>query len=143
MIAVPYLPAHARIIVKSKAQVEINKEDYHKVIEGLENIGESYTLMDEGVPVACMGVVPVTKYRAQVWAVMGEFSKGKMVEITRKVNEFLDEKNKRFDRIETAVSEDFVLGHKWVKLLKFKWPAIMPMYHEKQTYVLYGRSLNG
>jgi hypothetical protein len=81
----------------------------------------SFTLMLEGKPVACAGVVEFWHGRGEAWAVMSKACKPYFFQIHNVVKRFLEVCPMR--RIEASVSVEFGAGHRWVKALGFKCEA--------------------
>lgn len=143
MIVVPYLPAHLNAIITSPYQVELAHHDLSKHADYLATFGEAFTALDNGEVVGCGGLVSGGSGRADVWAIMGALTKGKMFAVTKVVRSFLDKKNKEYDRLDTIVKADFDLGKKWAEMLGFEYEATHTRFANGDDYYRYRRLANG
>lgn len=135
---VRFLPAHLRAI-KLQPWQEMDAESMRQpgYADALSAMGEAYTVMLDGEPVACMGVVPLTPYRAQAWALISEAWTPTMRMVTRAALGWLQQT--RYRRVEAVVSADFEAGHRWARMLGFeveggRRPAFMVDGSDGYTY---------
>lgn len=79
----------------------------------------SSTLMEDGKPMACTGVVAFTEHRALLWTFIGDKVTSQNFRI---VNHWakLFLKSLKFRRIEATTEVDFLQGHRWLRLLGFE-----------------------
>lgn len=107
---VDFQPHHARLIVPQAAQrVEF---DAAPPISG-----EAVTLIRDGLPLACAGLVPLWAGRAYAWALLDQDAGPHLLAVTRAIRSRLDRSAWR--RIEMAVAVDFPAGERWARLLGF------------------------
>lgn len=78
---------------------------------------ESYTVLHEDEPIACMGIVPMAVNRAWIWAFLAEGIKHRMVGLTRLTGELIDASP--FTIIEGYVISGNDKGAKWMQMLGF------------------------
>ena len=76
----------------------------------------SWTLVIDGDPVACGGTMRQWKGRHTAWMYLNFNTRRHMLAITRAVSDKLDQVG---GRIEITVRRDFVVGHRWAKMLGF------------------------
>ena len=139
MIVVPFLPSHLNELVVHSYMGHIQSEMTGEYAELLLS-GPAYTVLIGGEAIACGGIIQVAKNRWDAWALLSDDSGRSMLGITRAVNKFLTENKK--PRIETHVRDDFMVGHKWMKMLNFKCetPNGMENYGDDgHNYYLYAR----
>ena len=81
--------------------------------------GLAYTALDDGVPLACAGVIEIWRGRAYAWSYLsaGAFKQFKAVH--RAVLEFLVLAAERWPRIEMAIDVDHVAAKRWAFHLGF------------------------
>ena len=139
MIVVPFLPAHLKDLIVHDYMGFI-QDDLDDEYAELLNAGPAYTVLVDDKVVCCAGILQVSKFRWNVWALLSKDSGKHMLGITRAVKKFLDENSKT--RYETHVRSDFVNGHKWMKMLEFsnETPNGMKAYGDDgYDYCLYAR----
>ena len=86
--------------------------------EAIAQLGDAFTILGDGVPVACLGVVPMTDHRGQGWALISEAWKPHMLTVTRAAIGWLQQT--RYRRVDVVVSAGFEAGHRWARLLGFQ-----------------------
>lgn len=101
----------------------------------------SLTLLADGRPVACGGVLQQWPGRYSGWAFLNPSSARHMVAVTRGTRNLLDA---LVGRIEMTVRVDFHAGHRWAKMLGFEieTPLLRAFGPEGEDHVGYVR-LNG
>ncbi len=82
----------------------------------------SFTVLENGVPIACLGLQEYWPGRAECWALMANRTGKHMIVIHRAVKKFLE--TCPVTRIEAAVESDFEAGHRWAELLGFQLEAL-------------------
>lgn len=137
-------------VVKFKAEhiLSIRKQD-HDAIElpsynyeqylKIENLKHSYSIVVDGIVMACVGIVEYWSNRGEAWAVIDRYAGPKMLSIVREMKLLFSIVD--CDRIEAAVIHNFKQGHRLVKLLGFELEAsIMRKYGVTGfDYSLYAR----
>lgn len=130
MADITYLPCkqeHIRLIAPQEGdrvnQLMYTMPDYAEILS--ENF--SMTAFVGHKPIACGGLIHVSKYRAIVWSLMGKDTGAYMLQLTRRVRQFLDQQT--IPRIEMTVDFDFLEGHKWARLLGFEMEAARMRKH--------------
>lgn len=74
------------------------------------------------------GISKIHEKRYILWSFVSKHAGKKMLLITRKTKQIM---NQYCDvRLETNVEENFVNGHRWAKLLGFKYECIMECFSE-------------
>ncbi len=79
----------------------------------------SSTLMEDGHPLVCVGVVAFTEHRALLWTFFsGEVTAYNFRAVHSWAKKFLQ--SLKFRRIEATTEVDFEQGNRWLKTLGFK-----------------------
>lgn len=112
-------PAH---IGQMSLTAEQRVVDSQKEILGY---GDAWTVMVDGHPVACGGVMPVWDGRGYAWALMGTDSGPYMLHITRAVKRGL--RITPYQRVEMAVDATFDAGCRWAEMLGFVRETTTPL----------------
>lgn len=88
-------------------------------IEGLRTLEhpDSHTILQDGVPVVCTGVLPLWENRAMVWAFLGAVATTNFVKVHNICKRIIYASSYR--RIESYVECDFEPGHRWNAALGF------------------------
>lgn len=140
MIIVPFLPAHLDgldlIEEMSLMKPYLENREYADFVDN----DRSFTVLVEGSPIACGGIVKVDANKWTAWALMGKETSSYMIGITRAVKSFFSENNK--PRIEIHVQDKFKEAHKWAELLGFKCETPNGMDNwglNNEKYFLYSR----
>lgn len=128
MYVVPYRSFHPSALTIQSGQAymaDFLKPEYCKA---LENAGPAYTVMDDNSVVACGGLAEQWSTRAIAWSLISENISGlKFARLHKMVFRFLEVQD--YPRIEMTVDHDFENGHRWAKLLGFKWEGLMKKYN--------------
>lgn len=82
------------------------------------NETEAITVMLDNSPLLCAGRVGVWEGRYQIWAVLSTDACRHMIALTREIRRWVGVCP---GRLEVIVRSDFEAGHRWVKLLGFKY----------------------
>ena len=142
---VPLERWHVAFVAPEYARSEFGSDDSRW--KWIEESGYAFAGLWHGQPFACAGIVPQWKGRAIAWSVISkDVSRYNMLWMTRQVLGFFDEVESRLElrRIEITVIEDFMAGHRWAKMLGFKWEGAMECYDpEGNTHIMYARVNNG
>ncbi len=88
-------------------------------------------LVDDGLVLACFGVIPMWDGVGQAWAILSdEVLEDRPMELSRTVKQWLDDIEKRegFHRIQAAVAHNHWAGYRWIKWLGFKCGCKMENY---------------
>ena len=84
--------------------------------------GWAYTAIEDGVPLAIAGVIPMWQGRGMAWAyISSDAVNTKFIAVHKAVKRFLD--GCYLNRIEMTVDCDFIQGHRWAKMLGFELEA--------------------
>lgn len=109
----------------------------------LASLTHSFTMLKDGSPIACAGLIPLWHGRASAWALIGNrVDRYDMIWIHRRVRFFLDmiQRDQLYRRIEATVLNSFDEGHRWVRLLGFEPEGLMRCYDAwAQDNMLYAR----
>lgn len=79
--------------------------------------GTNWTVVADGEPLACGGVIQQWPGRHIAWMYLGKMTAPHMLWLTREVLATL---SKITGRIEFTVREDFSEGHRWARMLQFE-----------------------
>lgn len=128
MHVIPYRSFHIsalKIQSQQKYMDDIIKPEYCKA---LESAGPAYTVMDGCSVVACGGLAEQWATRATAWSLISEDVTGhKFARLHKMVLRFLASQD--YPRIEMTVDHDFEQGHRWARLLGFRWEGLMKKYN--------------
>ena len=124
MDIIPYRAEHLRSLQLQDAQIELSKLISYEQQKALKN-EHAYTFVDDGEILLCAGVMPLWEKRAIIWSYFSRNAGRKMRAIIRATVLILDEMP--FDRIESAVEENFSQGHRFNKLIGFNLETPEPM----------------
>lgn len=114
---VPFQAEHYEAVAIHDAQAWLAR---YATVGSLRTLEGPYsgTLMRDGKPLVCGGVVPMWENRALAWCFFdGRFCPREFRTIHGYAKAFLDALP--FRRVEAAVVVDFEAGHRWVKALGF------------------------
>lgn len=93
----------------------------------------SFTALGEdGVPIACAGIIEVGPGRAMVWSYLGALIGREFLLIHRAVKRFID--LAQYRRIEATTDVEFAEGHRWLRMLGFECEA-----PKMKSYTIDGR----
>jgi len=87
-------------------------------------------LKDDNILIIC-GLVPVWNGRATCWTVLSnDVDRYALLWIHKNVSKFLDtlQTDRKFNRIEADVRNDYQQGHRWMRLLGFEKESVMAQY---------------
>jgi hypothetical protein len=101
--------------------------------------GEAFTVADDSGILAVIGLITQWDGCARAYAFLGENASRRMLHITRKVKTHLQTTTIR--RIEAAVQDDFLEGHRWARILGFRPEGWMRKYWNDHDALLYARVL--
>jgi hypothetical protein len=90
----------------------------------LINDGEAYTMLADGVPIACAGVQEAWSNRGIAWALITVDAGKHMCALTRAVKTYLDDFAK-WKRVEAYVDTRFPQGLRWIDILGFNIEGVM------------------
>lgn len=123
---------HVESLKLQAAQSHVFVTDGERIAEA----GPGYTLLRDGQPVACGGLVYRDKRQAIAWAMIGE--EVPFLRLHRIVQRFLESQDMR---IETYVAEGFRQGHRWAIVLGFVREDYQIDGIDGCTYVRYARDV--
>lgn len=139
MIVRQFLPADLLLIALQPHQRALSAEVATvSYAEQLAAHGEAFTVAVDGEVVAVIGLIHQWDGCARAYAFLGEHAGRHMVQITRRVRDYLAKCPVR--RIEAAVQDDFAAGHRWAKLLGFTVEGWMRKYWNDHDALLYART---
>jgi hypothetical protein len=114
---VPFRAAHAGQLVLQPAQAWLNEYWTPDLLEGLECLW-AHTLMLDGAPVFCGGVLAFDLARGTLWAFVGAGLRPvEFLAVHRIVARFLD--GLPFAALDMYVDCEFTNGHRWATQLGF------------------------
>lgn len=91
-------------------------------LSSIETLPQAFTMLDDGIPIACAGLIEIWKGRAEAWAFFDpRIGPSRFLAVHRSVLRFFD--LAQYRRIEAVVDCGFEPGHRWVKMLGFKMEA--------------------
>ncbi len=108
------------VLFRAEHAKQLTGEDISPDLDRLEG-RKSYTVMVDGRPVFCGGVVEHWPGRCVVWALVGAQTHRHWKSVHTAVRNFLKALDAR--RIEADVRFDFPAGHRWAERLGFKVDA--------------------
>lgn len=100
--------------------IELSSFNYESY-RHLENNRYSYTILSDGRPVCCIGVVEYWKGRGEIWAVIDRNIGSAFVGAVKAMKRMLNLCD--LSRLEATVIADFEQGHRLVKLFGFELEA--------------------
>lgn len=114
-----------------------------KILKGLERCDYAVTIGRDGIPVACMGLLPIWRGRAIAWAVIAQdIGVAGLKHLCRIAANGLREAQSglAYRRVETTVRSDFENGIQMAMMLGFGIDGEMPYYSpEGKNYLLMSR----
>lgn len=101
----------------------------------------SFTLVHEGHPVACGGLIPVFSHRLVAWSAITEDMP--VIPAVRLARDYLDKQTAT--RIETVVDCEDLRSQKWVEALGFERETgqLAEYNHDRSCAYMYARIRNG
>ena len=140
-------PGHLESIVCRPNQVD----DYVYVLSlGLDSVielGLGFTGFRDGKIIACSGIIPHWRGRAQAWAFYGgDITLRDYAWIFRETKKFLDmaQENSLYRRVESTVRLNFPEGHRFIRRLGFELEGTMFAYDPHgEAHSLYARIRHG
>lgn len=123
MNIIPFKPEHALRIVLQDEQADMKTE---LSPEALAASGESFTAMVGDEVIAVVGRARQWDRRWVVWAMLSKNAGPHMLAVTRFTKRLL-ELGRMDGRMELMVKSSFSAGHRWARILGFKWH-----HHEEQ-----------
>jgi hypothetical protein len=103
----------------------------------LVDAGPCYTGRHNGKIVCCAGVVNLWEGRASAWALLSADAGKCMRALHREVGRFLDGCDVK--RVEAYVYPDFAAGHRWARMLGFKYEGLMRAFQHGVDMDMYAR----
>lgn len=114
---VRYEPAHLKALLAHPSQALVRKYVKDEDCEALNRHEYAYTVLRDGEPIACIGLIRYWEGRYEAWAFLIPGHRDVFVYIHNQVRRFLKLSNIR--RIEATVDMGFKNGHKWALMLGF------------------------
>jgi hypothetical protein len=115
---VRYKKEHLLELLQHPSQKEMAGFVSSKDAESLETQEHAFTVLQDGAPIAAIGLVKHWEGRYEAWAFLLTGHRRAFLFIHNCVRKFLAEANLR--RIEATVDLDFFNGHKWAMMLGFR-----------------------
>ena len=118
MYLTPFEADHYRQMRVQDAQSHMATVVSLEDLKGLENM-LSVTLMDDGKPLVCAGVLPYWVNRGLVWSFLSSrVNAGNFWAVHSHAKKWIA--GLPFRRLEASVDVSFLNGHRWIKALGFK-----------------------
>ena len=117
MTLIDFEPHHLALIRPQEAQ-------RHEMTDA--PVGRAWTVVHDGLPMMCGGLVELWPGRAYAWALLDRDAGPVMLPMTRAIRSLLDRSG--FRRIEMAVDVGFDPGRRWAVLLGFELEATARRY---------------
>jgi hypothetical protein len=140
MIVVPFKPEHLYRVPIQAAQIGAAKliNDNPRYGETLAVGGDAYTVLVDGEPVLCAGVLRLEDGRGWVWALFAQHSGKYFVRLCRYMQRYLQCCNIR--RIEAAIDCNFKEGVRLAEMMGFQKEGVMRKYGANgEDYFMMGR----
>ena len=132
---VPYESAHLRALKLQPMQAELGTViAAGDLAEQVARSGPAWTVLDQGLPVACCGFQFPWPGRAIAWAALGDCG-DRMLRITRAARQTFA--RCPADRIECHVKAGFTAGGRWATALGFTRESIMPRFYGGEDFWCY------
>lgn len=115
---VPFEGEHLNAMVVQEAQRWLQENVSVAELKGLEG-PYAATLMEDGKPLICAGVVPYWSTRALLWSFLSDWvTPANFRAVHREAKAFLA--GLPFKRLEASVDVGFENGHRWMRALGFQ-----------------------
>jgi hypothetical protein len=127
--------------VVSKHPVDLDRDAYY--YEGMEEL--SWTMLEDGEPIACWGMQPNEEGTATVWADFSERALTKYpVAIAKNVKRRLEEKIRELHlhRVESMISAGDDVSIEWIKWLGFHLDRDLGFHISGMDVLMYARVVN-
>jgi hypothetical protein len=115
---VPFKGEHIHQLRLQRMQEEFNQQFTPQYGRALEDVGNGYTALVDGVPIACAGLAEQWEGRALAWALIGADAGPHFTGIVRAMRRGLDLTPWR--RIEAQVDAEFAEGIRLAHMLGFE-----------------------
>lgn len=140
MIVVPFKPEHLDHLPLQAKQV-CAREYIHNdpaYIHALVQYGDAYTVLVDGDPILCAGVMKFGDGRGSAWALFAELSGKHFVRLCRYMKRYLECSDLR--RIEVTVDVMFYEAERLALLMGFEKEGVMRHYgRDGHDYYMMGR----
>lgn len=140
MMIVPYKPEHLAIMDIQEKQIAARG-----ILQGqpglagmLRSSGDAYTVLVDGQPIICAGLIDQGDGRAHAWALFAQNSGRYFVKLIRYIGRYLD--TVPFRRIEATVDVRFFEAIRLAQILGFEREGTMKAYgRDGGDHYLYAR----
>jgi len=133
-----------KYLIDDVFKVNVQKMQQHEAKMGLEffNFIEAYTLTDDDEILGVFGFDKISKNEVQCFALFGENSGRKFIELVKFLNKEISWKTKtlKIKKIFITVRSDFYQAHRLAKILGFRVVRKIPLFFNDVDYYLYERS---
>lgn len=109
---------HLEDLVNDDLMVNIRAGLFEDTLINLSKSKYAFTLLKDGIPVACMGITEYWTGRGEAWAMFIPGNSEVFTRVFRACKKFLNSVNLR--RIEATVRTDFLNGHRFAMMLGFE-----------------------
>lgn len=116
---VPYKREHLIPLLDQRENLSVKELFISGTAESLEK-SDAFTLLVNGVPSVCGGVLRYWEGRGQIWCVFNEDFRHNFVPVFRGIKVYLSEQLKTYRRIEASIPIDFPKGRRRIEMLGFK-----------------------
>jgi len=143
MYLIPFKAEHAHHMVNhimNDPHTELDK-NWHSHLDGLEVPDMSFTAMDNDSIICSGGIIPIWEGVFEGWVMasnliwQNKFSSAKIIK--KGMNKLI--KDYKVIRLQTAVKENFTLGHRFAEWLEMKQEGLMEQYQNNENYYRYAR----
>lgn len=134
-----FAPEHLYQIQEQRATDYMRPRVTFEHAQSLAGQPHSYTVLKDGKPIACGGVLEYWMGRGEAWAVLDAVSRKDFMAVHNAARRFIAAINMR--RIEAVVQTDFTAGHRWLRALGFQMEApLLKAYDpDGRDFSLYAR----
>lgn len=140
MMIVPFKPEHLTLIDMQEQQITARDilRDQPGLAGMLRSSGDAYTVLVDGQPIICAGLLNVGDGRAHAWALFAQHSGRYFVKLIRYIGRYLDTVS--FRRIEATVDVRFFAAIRLANILGFEREGVMKAYgRDGGDHYLYAR----
>lgn len=132
MHTVPFIPEHARQLRNYGGQDYLIADASDRDFQDFAERGPALTMVHDGGPIACGGLIACTRFRATAWILVSQTQPAHFRAIHAAAKRMFAERD--FRRIEAYVDPRFKQAVRWVRALGFRLErAYIPLFFPDGT----------